>query len=194
MRCVVLASAVCLVLSGCKEKVADTSAVVDAGAAKSMHAASPVNDTPTHDKGSIAPTDKPSEDQRAPDAGGAAAVALAEVEILGAITGAPDKSTTIVAVSKTECKANDAQLDLYGKSDAMAKASFFIEVFVPQGATGYLCVYSLRGGEVVAFGTGDKNPMKMEGHGEVLFGGTKVALKRTSKWKVPAALAPAVAP
>lgn len=191
MRCVVTAFAVCLVLSGCKEKVSDTSAVADAGAAKSMHAASPVNDTPTHEKGSIAPTDKPSEDHRTPDAGGVAAVAQAEVEILGAITGVPDKSTTVVTVSKTECKANDAQLDVYGKSDVMAPASFFIEVFVPQGSIGYLCVYSVRGEEVVAFGTGDKNPMKMEGHGEVLFGGTKVALKPTSKWKAPYALAPA---
>jgi hypothetical protein len=189
MRCAIVLAA-CLVLSACKEKAADST--VDSGVAKSVHAASPVNDTPTHDQGMVAPTDKPSEDKHeaaTADAGGA--VAQAEVEILGAITGAPDKSTVVVTVSKKECKANDDALDIFGQVLARAPASFFIEVFVPQGSTGYLCVYALQGDQVVAFGTGDKNPMVMKGDGEVMFGGTKVALKPTSKWKAPAPLADA---
>jgi hypothetical protein len=190
MRRVILLAA-CLVLTACKESPADTG-VVDSGAAKSVHAASPVDDTPTHDTGAVAPTDKPSEDKHAEQVSAdAGAAQQAEVEILGAITGVPEKSKLVVTVSKKECKPNDAELDLFGQAMSPTPASFFIEVFVPQGATGFLCVYALQGDQVVAFGTGDKNPMVMRGHGEVMFGGTKVALKPTSKWKAPAPLADA---
>ena len=177
----------CFLAPACKERTADL-AEMDAGA-KTVHGASPVDDTPTHDKGSIAPTDKPSQDDRPAADGQAAAVVdagppmpvaetPAEVEVLGVITGIPKDATVYISVSKKACKADDAELEVFGREQSLNPANFFIEVFVPQGSEGFLCVYALnKDNKLVAFGTGDKNPMKMQGHGEVMFPDTKVVLK-----------------
>lgn len=183
----------CLLLTGCKEKSTDVAAEVDAGA-KTVHGATPVENTPTHDKGSIAPTDKPSEDQRAAtDAGAAAAVPStpAEVEVMGAITGLPKDATAYLTVSKRPCAAEDAELDVFGREPTQNPASFFIEVFVPQGSEGWLCVYAIdKGNKLVAFGAGNKNPMKMQGHGEVMFTDTRVELKPVKARAAPKGLLP----
>lgn len=180
----------CFLTTACKQNA--PSMTPDASTANSVHAASPVDDTPTHDKGTVAPTDKPSEDQRPmADAGPKYAplpVVDAEVEIFGAITGVPKGSTVYVAVSKKPCAADDAELTTFGSEKMPSPASFFIEVFVPQGSEGYLCAYALAGTNVVAFGTGDKNPMVMKGEGEVMFPGTKVELKAVKPRAAPKGL------
>lgn len=161
------ALAVCLLACGCPQK---SSAPQDAG--NPAHAVPAVDNTPEHAKGGPAKTDKPSEDK-------------AEVEITGPVTGAPADATLYIAVSKRECKANDTSLDLFGAQKADVKNNYFIEVFVPQGSTGWLCAYAVKNGEVVAFGTGKLNPMTMKGAGEVMFPGNAVALSAATNWKAP---------
>jgi hypothetical protein len=97
--------------------------------------------------------------------------AEAEVEIIGKMTGAPPDTELRVTVAKRPCSATDAG-DLFGveRTKNLGPTSpYFIEVFVPQGSAGYACGYALREGKVVAFGTTPRNPLKMEGMGEVMF-------------------------
>lgn len=187
-----LAFVACLLACSCKQKTADAN---DAGAI-TVHAASPVENTPEHHESGRAPTDKPSQDSKDAaatlDAGaltvdaGAALVAKAEVEIVGAIEGAPAGATLFVTVSKTDCKPNEESLDVYGVQMVPTPKNYFIEVFAEQGSTGWLCAYAVQGGNVVAFGAGAKNPMTMKGEGEVMFPGSNVTLKKTSPgWKAP---------
>ena len=66
---------------------------------------------------------------------------------------------------------------------------YFIEVFVPQGSTGHVCAWALKDGKVLAFGTTPRNPLKMQGMGEVMFTDLELPLQPVSPpVKAPAGL------
>ena len=97
--------------------------------------------------------------------------AEAEVEIIGKLTGVPPETELRITVAKRPCSASDSG-ELFGveRTKNLGPTSpYFIEVFVPQGSNGYACAYALKEGKVVAFGTTPRNPLKMQGLGEVMF-------------------------
>lgn len=103
----------------------------------------------------------------------------AEVEIVGALHGAPAGTDLKVVVGRNGCTAKDsgAPFGVERTRNAGADSPFFIEVFVPQGATGHLCAYAVKDRKVVAFGAWEKNPFTMRGAGEVVFPSVQVTLQ-----------------
>lgn len=105
--------------------------------------------------------------------------AEAEVEIIGALEGVPAGADLRVLVARTPCSPKDtgAPWGVERLRNAGNPSPFFIEVFVPQGATGHVCAYAVKDKKVVAFGTWEQNPITMRGAGEVMFTSVAVTLK-----------------
>ncbi|MEN9797011.1 MAG: hypothetical protein RL653_707 [Pseudomonadota bacterium] len=115
--------------------------------------------------------------------------AEAEVEVIGAIDGAPAGAELRVLVARTPCSPKDtgAPWGVERLRNTGSPSPFFIEVFVPQGATGHVCAYAVKDKKVVAFGAWDKNPVTMRGAGEVMFTDVQLRLEPVK----PAVAAPA---
>jgi hypothetical protein len=105
--------------------------------------------------------------------------AEAEVEVIGALEGVPAGAELRVLVARTACSPKDtgAPWGLERLRNAGSTSPFFIEVFVPQGATGHVCAYAVKDKKVIAFGAWEKNPVTMRGAGEVMFTGIQLPLQ-----------------
>jgi hypothetical protein len=94
---------------------------------------------------------------------------LAEVEVSGTF----DKGTTTpksvqIVVLDTPCLPVPAGAKVMAHEAAAASGQFFVELFVPQGTNGHICLYGLdENGKVVAAAAWGKNPFVMKGEGEV---------------------------
>jgi len=117
--------------------------------------------------------------------------AEAEVEIIGKLTGVPPETDLRVTVAKKPCSASDSG-EPFGTERTKnlgTTSPYFIEVFVPQGSTGHVCAWALKDGKVLAFGTTPRNPLKMQGTGEVMFTDLELPLQPVSPpVKAPAGL------
>jgi hypothetical protein len=115
----------------------------------------------------------------------------AEVEVIGKLTGVLPETDLRVTVAKKPCSASDSG-EPYGVErlkNLGPTSPFFIEVFVPQGSTGHVCAYALKDGKVLAFGTSARNPITMQGMGEVMFTDMELPLQPVSPpVKAPAGL------
>lgn len=113
----------------------------------------------------------------------------AEVEFMGQVTAKGLKAKQyLIFISKQPCDLKAATVQHFGSTVIPYGDSqnFFIEVFVPQGATGYVCAAALdQDRRAIAQGTYEKNPLKMEGEGEVIFDQLHLQLQPT---KAPVAL------
>jgi hypothetical protein len=79
-----------------------------------------------------------------------------------------------VYVSSEPCSPLKDPLPVLGSIfvNPEATPNFMVEVFVPQGSTGYLCGVALdEQDRVVGVASAEKNPMRLEGEGEVSFSG-----------------------
>ncbi|MFL5318512.1 MAG: hypothetical protein ACJ790_02575 [Myxococcaceae bacterium] len=157
-----------------------------AESANTVHATSPVNDHPVHEKSGPAPT----EEVRPRDAGTVAAVIdagsqpvmkkPAEVEISGNILDAPPDSDLRVFVRSTPCEKTAMPSDVYtsvGVKNSGKSIHYETEIFVAQGSVGHVCVYASKGGKIVAFAQWPKE-LVMQGEGEVVFAGVELKLKK----------------
>jgi len=98
-----------------------------------------------------------------------AKVALAEVEVSGSYqAGTTTPKTVQIAVLDAPCLPVPAGAKVMGHEVAAASGQFFVELFVPQGTAGHICLYGLdEGGKVIAAAAWEKNPFVMKGEGEV---------------------------
>jgi len=113
---------------------------------------------------------------------------MAEVEITGTIAGAVPAARYVVVVTKDGCSVKTL-LPLVNEFALMhmeRATTFGMEIFIPQGTVGHFCAVAIDKAEkIVAIGAYAKNPVKMEGQGEVMVENLKLALKRLPK-PVPA--------
>ncbi len=102
----------------------------------------------------------------------------AEVEFFG--SALPGKATnvakTVFVVMSEPCTPVPAEAHLVGKAEF--KEKIFAEFFPEQGTKAHLCVYGFDDkGAVVAVGAYEKNPVTLEGKGEVIFEHVDVTLE-----------------
>ncbi len=92
----------------------------------------------------------------------------AEVEVGGTWSpGSTHPAHTWVAILDTPCVPVPAAPKVFG-TDVPTRERFFLEIFVPQGTKGYICLFGLDdAGKVVAAAGWEKNPFVMQGDGEV---------------------------
>jgi hypothetical protein len=92
----------------------------------------------------------------------------AEVEIGGTYSpGSTHPAKVYVALLDAPCLPVPEAPKVIG-SDVPTRERFFMEIFVPQGAKGYICLYGLDAqGKVTSAAGWEKNPFVMQGSGEV---------------------------
>ena len=100
----------------------------------------------------------------------AAKVALAEVEFMGKVAyKLPGVTKAIFVAMKEPCSPVPAEPQLFGHSE-VTQEQLFAEFFPPQGTVAHLCVYGFdAAGQVVAAAAYAKNPVTIQGSGEVIF-------------------------
>lgn len=93
---------------------------------------------------------------------------LAEVEISGDYTkGATTPASVHLTVLDVPCLPVPRDAKVMGQ-DVPTNEHFFLEIFVPQGTKGFICMYGLdAAGKVIAEAEFEQNPFLMQGQGEV---------------------------
>lgn len=94
----------------------------------------------------------------------------AEVEFFGTWNAAEVKAARAVFVAQVEpCTPVPEKATRYGEEKLTEAGPLFAEFFIPQGSTGYACVYAFdEAGAVVGVASSSQNPMTFEGEGEVV--------------------------
>ncbi len=107
---------------------------------------------------------------------------LAEVEISGDYSPGTTRPKSVhVTVLDVPCLPVQKDATVMGH-DVPTNEHFFLEMFVPQGTKGFICMYGVdEAGKVVAAAEFDQNPFVMKGQGEV-----EAHLKLTLKAVEPA--------
>ncbi len=113
----------------------------------------------------------------------------AEVEIGGTFSpGATHPAKVWLAVLDAPCLPVPAEAKVIGRA-VPTNERFFLEIFVPQGTQGYICLYGLdEAGKVIAAAAYEKNPFVMKGEGEVE-ASMKLELKAVEASEPPKGLA-----
>ncbi|MFT3835579.1 MAG: hypothetical protein QM723_01105 [Myxococcaceae bacterium] len=93
---------------------------------------------------------------------------LAEVEISGDYSAGTTKPASVhLTVLDVPCLPVPKDARVMGQ-DVPTNSHFFLEIFVPQGTKGFICMYGLdAAGKVIAGAEFEKNPFLMQGQGEV---------------------------
>lgn len=113
---------------------------------------------------------------------------LAEVEISGDYSAGATKPASVhVTVLDVPCLPVPKDAKVMGQ-DVPTNEHFFLEIFVPQGTKGFICMYGLdASGKVIAAAEFEKNPFLMQGQGEVE-AHLKLELKAVDPVDAPAGL------
>jgi hypothetical protein len=108
----------------------------------------------------------------------------AEVEIAGAVKR-PAGVKGEVTVWVTDAPCWDAAAKAYGETKANPD-NFFVEVFVPQGSSLWVCAGVTNGAKpITVYGQAEKAPLLGKGIGEVTFSGLAVPLAKGKKVTAP---------
>jgi hypothetical protein len=120
-------------------------------------------------KEAAAPAPKPAPPPRALGHLPAPRAEKAEVEVGGTWSpGSTHPKKVYVAVMESPCLPVPAEPKMLAH-DIPTNERFFMEIFVPQGTKGFICLYGLdEMGKVTSAGAWEKNPFLMQGEGEVV--------------------------
>jgi hypothetical protein len=110
----------------------------------------------------------------------------AEVEFEGDLDpGGLTPARVVVVFSKTACSGD---LDVIQKED-VKPGHFAGELFFPQGTLAHICALGLDAkGEVIGIGTHEKNPVSLQGDGEVVVSNIKLKLAGVQARQAPKGL------
>ncbi len=118
--------------------------------------------------------------------------APAEVELFGTLeTGKVSARRYFVYVSQKPCEEADATLLGATEHPAGSAREFFLEIFVPQGTQGHVCAAAVdEKGQQVGLAAYAKNPVVMQGQGEVIFKDVALTLAPVKARAAPKGLVP----
>jgi hypothetical protein len=112
---------------------------------------------------------------------------MAEVEMVVAVQSDLDGGKSLLFVSPEPCDSPHAGEKKYGATAAQLTGTTFIEVFVPQGSSNYVCAAAFDdSGNLTGLGSAEGNPLRMSGEGEVRFSPKVHVTALASKHPAPA--------
>jgi hypothetical protein len=95
----------------------------------------------------------------------------AEVEFTGEWKSSVTAKTYYFVLQKDPCQPMTANTTTYGATSLAKPGPLFAEFFVPQGTLAHVCLFAKdEAGKVVGVASYDKNPVRLEGRGEIVVG------------------------
>jgi hypothetical protein len=95
----------------------------------------------------------------------------AEVEFTGDWKSTVTAKVYYFVLQKDPCQPMTANTTTYGATPLAKPGPLFAEFFVPQGTLAHVCLFAKdEAGKVVGVASYEKNPVRLEGRGEIVVG------------------------